>query len=412
MVKILHFADAHIDIATHGPYDPDDGLFVRVKDFLKSLDAIVAAAIEEKVDLVIFAGDAYKDRSPAPTYQREWGKRIMRLSRAGIPTILITGNHDVSPSQKRAHAIQEFSTLDVPHVVVVDRPRFLEPKDLEGLPVQVLGIPWVTPSLVKNAAPEAAEPNAELDVIIENAVTVMIQQALEQRDPALPFILAAHASIRGALIGDERTIKLGRDVQLSQGLVRDPRIDYVALGHIHRFQDLNPGGHPPVIYAGSIERVDFGEAGDDKGYVIAEVSRGETHYTWHKLATRPYRDLSVTLRAGDNAMEKILAALPQPEELEGAIVRLNISYPDNADATIDDAQIRERARLALELKINKIPKFSLRARLGENGETQSMTPEELLKLYWKQNHTDESEIDALQALGERIIHADEAEAQP
>ncbi len=111
-------------------------------------------------------------------------------------------------------------------------------------------------------------------------------------------------------------------------------------------------------------------------------------------------------------MEKILAALPQPEELEGAIVRLNISYPDNADATIDDAQIRERARLALELKINKIPKFSLRARLGENGETQSMTPEELLKLYWKQNHTDESEIDALQALGERIIHADEAEAQP
>ena len=113
-------------------------------DFLKSLDAIVAAAIEEKVDLVIFAGDTYRDRSPAPTYQREWGKRIMRLSKAGIPTILLTGNHDISPSQLRAHAIQEFSTLDVPHVIVVDKPRFLGPNELENLPVQVLGIPWIT----------------------------------------------------------------------------------------------------------------------------------------------------------------------------------------------------------------------------------------------------------------------------
>ncbi|MEL7645096.1 MAG: exonuclease SbcCD subunit D [Anaerolineaceae bacterium] len=406
MVKILHFADAHIDIATHGPYDPDDGLFVRVKDFLKSLDAIVAAAIEEKVDLVIFAGDAYKDRSPAPTYQREWGKRIMRLSKAGIPTILITGNHDTSPSQKKAHAIQEFSTLDVPHVIVVDRPRVLGPKDLEGLPVQVLGIPWVTPSLVKNAAPEAAEPSAELDVIIENAVTVIIQKALEQRDPKLPFILAAHASIRGALIGDERTIKLGKDVQLSQGLVRDPRIDYAALGHIHRFQDLNSGSHPPVIYSGSIERVDFGEAGDEKGFVIAEVSPGETRYAWHKLATRPFLDFTVRIHSGENTMEKILAVLPPAEDLEGAIMRLNISYPDNIEATIDDAQIRERSRLALEVRINRMPKFSLRARLGENGETQNLTPEELLKLYWQQSHTDESEIEALQAMAERIIRAD------
>lgn len=411
MVKILHFADAHIDIATHGPYDPDEALFVRVKDFLKSLDAIVAAAIDEKVDLVIFAGDAYKDRSPAPTYQRAWGSRIMRLSRAGIPSILITGNHDTSPSSKKAHAIQEFSTLDVPHVHVIDRPQVLGPKDLEGLPVQVLGIPWITPSLVKNSAPEAADPKAELDVIIENMVNVLIQQALAQRDPELPFILAAHASIRGALLGEERNIKLGKDVQLSQALVRDERIDYVALGHIHRFQDLNLGSHPPVIYAGSIERVDFGEVGDDKGFVIAEVSRGETHYTWHKLATRPFRDFNISIRAGENTMEKILAVFPQPEELEGAIVRLNVSYPDNIEATIDDAQIRERARLALELKINRMPKFNLRARLGENGQTQNMTPEELLKLYWKQSHTDEAEIEALQEMAERIIREDAEDDQ-
>ncbi len=66
--------------------------------------------------MVIFAGDAYKDRSPAPTFQREWGKRIIRLSKAKIPTLLLVGNHDLSPAAGRAHAIQEFDTLQVPFV--------------------------------------------------------------------------------------------------------------------------------------------------------------------------------------------------------------------------------------------------------------------------------------------------------
>ena len=142
-LKLLHFADAHIDIATHGRHDPATGLPVRVLDFLKALDTIVETAIDEKVDLVIFAGDAYKDRTPAPTFQREWGRRIMRLSAAGIPTLLLVGNHDISPATGRAHTLQEFSTLKVPHVTVIDKPCFLHPKDLEDLPLQIIGLPWV-----------------------------------------------------------------------------------------------------------------------------------------------------------------------------------------------------------------------------------------------------------------------------
>ena len=104
MPRILHFADAHIDIANYGKRDPASGLPLRVLDFLKSLDEIVQTAIEEEVDCVLFAGDAYKDQSPSPTFQREWGRRIMQLSEAGIPTILLVGNHDISPAAGRAHA--------------------------------------------------------------------------------------------------------------------------------------------------------------------------------------------------------------------------------------------------------------------------------------------------------------------
>ncbi len=97
-MRILHFADAHIDIASQRRRDPESGLPIRVLDFLKALDVIVDTAIHEKVDLVLFAGDAYKDRTPVPTYQREWGRRIMRLSQAGIPTLLLVGNHDLPPA--------------------------------------------------------------------------------------------------------------------------------------------------------------------------------------------------------------------------------------------------------------------------------------------------------------------------
>jgi len=146
MLKLLHFADAHIDLARQGRRDPETGLPVRVLDFLRALDRIMDTAISEKVDLVIFAGDAYRDRTPAPTYQREWGKRMMRLSEAGIQTILVVGNHDVSPAAGRAHTLQEFDTLQVPHIHVISKPCLLGPDDLNGLPIQVIGIPWLNRS--------------------------------------------------------------------------------------------------------------------------------------------------------------------------------------------------------------------------------------------------------------------------
>ena len=151
MPKILHFADAHIDISNYGRRDPSTGLPIRILDFLASLDEIIETAFSEKVDCVLFAGDAYKDQNPAPTFQREWGKRVMRLSQAGIPTLLLVGNHDISPSVGRAHALTEFDTLQVPHVLIVDKPCFLSSADLsrlcpegKSLDLQLIALPWLS----------------------------------------------------------------------------------------------------------------------------------------------------------------------------------------------------------------------------------------------------------------------------
>jgi exonuclease SbcD len=404
MLKILHFADAHIDMATYGRHDPETGLPVRVMDYLQSLDMIVDAAIDENVDLVIFAGDAYKDRNPAPTYQREWGRRIMRLSRAGIRTLLLVGNHDLSPALGRAHALTEFSTLQVPHIRTLDRPMFLGPDELWDLPLQVIALPWISRSGMVAHLDIHGRDRKQIYEALEKRLTDLVENWIENADPELPIVLTAHASVQGASYGGERTVMLGGDLVLSGSLVKNPKLDYVALGHIHKPQNLNEDGHPPVVYPGSIERVDFGESGDDKYFVIAEVEKGSTEVDWRPLTgIRPFVDRSVTLRSKEGISEQLRAAFSSPDRLEGAMVRLILAYPREWEALIDESALREYAADAFAFHLVKRPQQENRIRLPEDQSMGSLTPLELLDYYWKANHVEGDEIDALQDLAEKVI---------
>ena len=404
MIKLLHFADAHIDMANYGQHDAATGLPQRVVDFLKSLDFIVDTAINEKVDLVIFAGETYRDRSPAPTFQREWGKRIMRLSRAKIPTLLLTGNHDVSPSQYRAHAIQEFDTLSPNYIHVVSSLKLLGPDDLDGVQVQVVAIPWITRSGILSSLAADSSNEEDPQEMIENALNDWLNQTISDLDPNLPTILTAHVSIAGAKFGSEQTVKIGRDVVLPPGLVANPALDYVALGHIHRYQDLNLGSHPPVVYPGSIERVDFGEINEDKGFIIAEIEKGHTNYRWQQLPIRRFLDYRVELEDLLGVNEKIMAAMPASEELAEAIVRLTLVYPSDLETLIDEARIYDHTQKAFAFQLIKKPITEARTRLGDGFEASSMTHAELLELYWKRQHVeDKDERERLQKLAEELI---------
>src|SRR6266508_5787044 len=343
-MKLLHFADAPIDMANYGRHDPETGLPFRVLDFLKSLDTIVDAAISERVDLVIFAGDAYKDRSPAPTFQREWGKRIMRLSQAQIPTLLLVGNHDLSPALGRAHAIHEFDTLQVPFIRVLQKPQFLVSSELWDLPVQVIAMPWISrSSLMANLEMSATNPS-EVFSNMELRISELIEGWLSRADRNLPVILTAHASIEGAIFGAERMVMLGSDLVLPTALVKDKRLDYVAMGHIHKPQDVNEGFYPPVIYPGSIERVDFGEAQDDKFFIIADIVRNGTTVEWRKIeGTRPFIERRVIIRSTENVTDELIRALPSLDKMTEAIVKLTVEYPRELDVLIDESALRKHA---------------------------------------------------------------------
>ena len=405
-MKLLHFADAHIDMANYGRHDPVTGLPLRVLDFLKSLDTIVDAALSEKVDMVIFAGDAYKDRSPAPTFQREWGRRIMRLSQANIPTLLLIGNHDISPSIGRAHALQEFKTLQVPFVRVLDEPCFLKPEDLWDLPIQVIAMPWITRSglMATTGESNSTEAFSRIEQIIDN----LIKDWLEEVDSSLPVILTAHASIEGAKFGGERLVMLGNDLVLSGSLVKNKKFSYVAMGHIHKPQDVNQDQQPPVVYPGSIERVDFGEAKEDRFFVIVHVEKGvDTKVDWIKLTgTRPFVERRTVLGSSENVTETLKSALPK--DMSDAIVKLVVEYPREWDTLIDESALRKHAENAFEFHLVKKPKVESRVRLSEGQTISSLSSLDLIEQYWKTIHADDRniDVDALQKLAQEIISED------
>ncbi|MCI0528496.1 MAG: exonuclease subunit SbcD, partial [Nitrospira sp.] len=141
-IKALHISDTHIGMENYGRIDPETGLHTRLKDFVRCLEFAINTALEENVDLVLFAGDAYRTSDPSPTHQREFASKIRKLTNAGIPVVMITGNHDIPAAYGKATALDIFKTLGSENLYrIITRPELLTVETKSGL-VQVLGLPW------------------------------------------------------------------------------------------------------------------------------------------------------------------------------------------------------------------------------------------------------------------------------
>src|SRR6266702_435273 len=137
-LRIAHLADTHIGMENYGRINPETGLNQRLHDFLGSLDQAIDGAIAENVDLVVFAGDIYKTRDPTPTHQREFARRIFRLSSAGIKVVIVAGNHDIPMSAGRATSVDIFRALEVPSVTVARAMATHIVETKQAGPVQVI----------------------------------------------------------------------------------------------------------------------------------------------------------------------------------------------------------------------------------------------------------------------------------
>jgi exonuclease SbcD len=379
-IRVLHFADLHVGMENYGRLDPATGTSSRVRDFLDRLDEVIEYSLRNEADLVIFAGDAFKNRDPNPTQQREFARRIKRLA-AETPILLLVGNHDMPGMVSKANSLDIFRALEVPGVLVGYKPEGRVIETRRG-PLYLAWMPYPMRNRLLANGEHQGKSLKELEDALRSTVAGILReltQAAEEHD--MPRVLAGHFSVAEAEFGSERSVMLGRDVAVHISTLADPCWDYVALGHIHRHQSLNVDGDPHVVYSGSLERIDFGEEAEAKGFCWVELARGMTRWSFIPVAARPFRTLRVDVRQTQDPTAHILQAL-EPEELDGAVVRLQIRLYPEQESDLRERDIEQQLGRASSLSIQREVEHERRIRLGDL-KPEALTPLELLERFFE-----------------------------
>jgi DNA repair protein SbcD/Mre11 len=407
-IRILHTADLHVGMENYGQIDPATGINGRVMDFLRQFSAVIDYALSNEVDLFVFAGDAYKTRDPNSTYRREFERRIKRLADAGIPTVLLVGNHDLPSMEKKASSVEIFRTLDIPNVMVGSHDRVHRITTRRGETIQVATVPYPVRQRLLVHDEHKNATIAELDAAVQKLMAENIQSLTAQIDPALPAVLAGHFSVSEASYGSERTVMLGRDVVVLKSALADPTWDYVALGHIHKHQELNDGRHPPVVYAGSLERIDFGEEEQPKGFIVADVRRGHADWRFQEVEARRFVTIRADVREEADPTAALVAEIAKRSaEWTDAVVRVIVQARPEQSGQLRDAEIRRALEGAYYVAGgNREIERAYRQRLGADA-AEGLLPKELLARYLESKGTSPERIKALLQVAEEILQGTE-----
>lgn len=381
MIKILHLSDIHMGSSfSHGRINPATGLNTRLEDFVNTLSLCIDRALADPVDLVIFGGDAFPDATPPPYVQEAFASQFRRLVDAKIPTVLLVGNHDQHSQGQGGASLNIYRTLGVPGFVVGDKLTTHQISTRNGR-VQVITLPWLTRSTLMTRQETESLSLAEVNQLLTERLQVVLEGEIRRLDPEVPTVLLAHLMADNATLGAERFLAVGKGFTLPLSLLTRPCFDYVALGHVHRHQNLNKSNNPPVIYPGSIERVDFSEEKEDKGYVMIELERGSVKWEFCPLPVRTFRTIEVDVSKADDPQVALMKAIAK-HEIQDAVVRLIYKLRSEQLDLIDNT--------ALHTALNPTHTYTIqpelvsqlaRPRIPELSASSSIDPMEALKTY-------------------------------
>ena len=359
-MRLLHTADIHLGVKTYGRRDPETGLNTRLLDVRRALEAVVQRALDDDVDAFLFCGDAYHTADPTPTQQQIFAECLQPLADAGIPIVLIIGNHDHPVTYGRASSLDIFEYVDGDVHCYRKPASSVQVIETASGPLQLIPLPWPIRSQILTKDEYRSMTPEELRQFIEERYVTYVQRRADEiaeedlgecadgtehpLSPDVPTVLAGHVTLQGAeLAGSERTSIIANDPKFTVGQLAVSPIDYVALGHIHRAQNRNPEGHPPVVYSGSIERVTFKERDEDKGFYRVDVdpeAEPRTEVTFVRTEARPFVALQVDVRDAEAPTEQILDAIASADVTD-AIVRVRYRVEEEQLTMIEQGRIRD-----------------------------------------------------------------------
>jgi len=284
-MRILHLADTHLGYSAYHK-TADNGLNQREVDVYDAFRRAVDYALHREPDLVVHAGDLFDTVRPTNRAINVALEELLRLSRAGIPTVIVSGNHETPKLRETGSVFRIFEHLD--HIYPVYRGRY---ETLEFGEVTVHAIPHCSTG-------EGLRQNLEALAPAEGRFNLLL----------------LHVGVSG--IREFRTGDFNEQV-IPTGYL-SPDFDYIALGHYHRQCPVTDNAY----YAGSIEHLSFKEAGEEKG--LMEIDTRGPEVSFVPLPVRPMLDLGA-LDCSSLSAEEITRQVTrrlQETEVEGAVVRI------------------------------------------------------------------------------------------
>ncbi|MEM1427188.1 MAG: exonuclease subunit SbcD, partial [Cyanobacteria bacterium P01_H01_bin.130] len=322
----------------------------------------------------------------------------------------LVGNHDQYAQGKGGASLSIYRTLGVPGFVVGDTLTTHTIETKSG-PVQVLTLPWLTRSALLTKPETEGLSLAEVSQLLVEKLRTALEGEVRQLDPEQPAILLAHLMSDRARLGAERFLGVGKGFSIPLSAIARPAFDYVALGHVHRHQNLNPDNDPPVVYPGSIERVDFSEEKEEKGFVLINIQRDQqdierdipqdetpaeseaesktslskksflTEWEFCPLPVRRFYTVEVDLTTSEDPNQTLLDAL-EPEEIEDAVVRLIYRLQADQLGLINSLELYEKLAIAHSYTVHADLVSQLaRPRLPALTNAKPLDPLEALQFY-------------------------------
>ncbi len=314
-MQIIHFSDTHLGFSDLDKVD-SNGVNQREADFYKAFSDVIDAVLLKKPDYAIHTGDLFHRASPSNRAITFALTQLKRLEQAGIPLVIIAGNHSTPRTSTSSPILEALRTLDNVHAVFKQKYEKVEFDDIifHGLP---------------HINDERIIPD-ELDKI-EAAI-----------DPKKKNILMLHCSVGASYLMHE----FGEWVYPKEREEIFKKMDYVALGHWHGFGSA--GKHPNVFYAGSTERTSSSDKREDKGYVLLDLSEA-LEISHHTIPLR--KSLSFTIDANDYEEEIANLELSQIKDALVEVKLLNLTASSSIDIT--NKEINAHFANALHVKVKR-----------------------------------------------------------
>ncbi|MFQ5552424.1 MAG: exonuclease SbcCD subunit D [Thermoplasmata archaeon] len=389
MGGLVAVSDVHEGVNFPYRVDPETGISARSLDLHGNFVRAAEYAMDIAADVFVVTGDLFDRTHVSPTF-RELVRRdvIEPLGKAGIPTWLIAGNHDQPRMWARGTSLEDFRAF--PHVEIFREPAVRD-VSVEGEAVTALLLPYLHPEQILDRVRERLGEDVSPDQVIELGRRMLQEWIRKRAEEARGdhVLLFGHYYVEGALVRATASPEV-LPGEFSLRLDGIPEaVDLGIFGHIHLHQAVGDR----VVYVGAPERVDWGEEGDDKGFL---TYRPGENWAFHPLPTRPMIKVEVDL-GGEDATESILKALP--EDLAGALLRLQVRLAEGQRQRIDETALARRLSEAFHYDV------AYHYREREKVATQEFTldPLRLFREYVELNYGDHARRGDILRDGEEIL---------